>query len=513
MSYHISASPHIRSKHSTRSIMIDVIIALLPSCLWGIYRFGMHALVLILSCMACSVFCEWAFQKGLKREVTAFDGSAALTGLLLALNMPPEIPLWIPLLGSIFAILMVKQLFGGLGQNFMNPALAARCFLLISFAAQMNSFVLDGMSSATPLAQMRAGDSVLLSDLFFGYSAGTIGEVSKAAILLGGIYLLAKGIISWHIPVSMMLSFLLFMAVLGNYDGAFLISQLLSGGFLFGAFFMATDYVTAPITAKGKLIYGSFIGFLTVLFRLFGSMPEGTSFAIIIGNMVAPLIDKMTVPRAFGIAKQKKVKMKQENRDQKETVTHKSDKKANWRVVFVLACITLFSGLILGYFYQLTKEPIAMQKEKQEQAAYLEVCPDADSFKELPFDEMKTNEYTVHKVLSALKGEQNIGKIVSVTSHEGYGGDITMVVGVDETGVVSGISFLSINETAGLGMNATKDSFKNQFKNKKATKFTVVKGSANAENEISAISGATVTSNAVTKAVNIAIEVTGGEAE
>ncbi len=512
MSYHISASPHIRNKNTTRSIMIDVILALLPSCLWGIYRFGWYALVLMLSCVGCSVFCEWAFQKGMKQEITAFDGSAALTGLLLALNMPPEIPLWIPLLGCVFAILMVKQLFGGLGQNFMNPALAARCFLLISFAAQMNSFSLDGVSCATPLAQMREGSNLLLSDLFFGNTAGVIGEVSALTILLGGLYLLLKGIISWHIPVFYILSFVIFSGFMGSWDGAWLLSQVLSGGLLLGAFFMATDYVTSPITSKGKLIYGILLGFLTALFRIFGANPEGVSFAIIIGNMVTPLIEKVTVPRAFGVVKQKKKKQK-EVEEQTETTTHKGDKKANLKVVAVLTCITLLSGLILGYFYELTKEPIALQEEKQAQQAYKTVFPEADFFEELPFDGEETDSCFLEKMLTAKQGERVLGTVVCVTSHEGYGGDISLVVGVKEDGTVTGISFLSINETAGLGMNATKDSFKTQFEEKKADTFTVVKGKANGEGEISAISGATVTSKAVTEAVNAALKLAGGGAK
>ncbi len=509
MSYHISASPHIRSKQTTRSVMTDVLIALIPACLWGVYQFGWYALCLMISCMVCSVVCEWAYQKGMKQEITVKDGSAALTGLLIALNMPPQIPLWIPLLGCIFAILMVKQLFGGLGQNFMNPALGARCFLLISFAAQMNSFSLDGVSSATPLAQMREGSKVLLSDLFFGTTAGVIGEVSALAILLGGLYLLLKGIISWKIPVSYIASFVLFSGVMGSWDGMWLLSQVLSGGLLLGAFFMATDYVTSPITGKGKLIYGVLLGFLTALFRIFGANPEGVSFAIIIGNMVTPLIEKVTVPRAFGVVKQKKEKQK-EVQEKVASAPHKGDKKANVKVVAVLTCITLLSGLILGYFYELTKEPIALQEEKQAQEAYKTVFPEADSFEELSFEGEETDTYFLEKMLMAMKGETVLGTVVCVTSHEGYGGDISLVVGITENGETTGISFLSLNETAGLGMNAEKDEFKSQFSNKKTDAFTVVKGEATAENEISAISGATVTSKAVTEAVNAALKLVGG---
>jgi len=513
MSYHVSASPHIRSKRTTRSVMTDVLLALIPACLWGIYRFGWYALCLMVSCMVCSVVCEWAYQKGMKQEITITDGSAALTGLLLALNMPPDIPLWIPLLGCVFAILMVKQLFGGLGQNFMNPALAARCFLLISFAAQMNSFSLDGVSSATPLAQMREGSIVSLSDLFFGNTAGVIGEVSALAILLGGMYLLVKGIISWRIPVSYIGSFVLFSGLMGNWNGMWLLSQVLSGGLLLGAFFMATDYVTSPITGRGKLIYGVLLGFLTSLFRIFGSNPEGVSFAIIIGNMVTPLIEKVTIPKAFGVVKQKKEKQEKEVSKEKTETSHKGDQKANLKVVVVLACITLLSGLVLGYFYELTKEPIALQAEKQSQQAYQTVFPEADVFEELPFDGEETDTYRLEKVFTAKQGDIILGTVVQVISYEGYGGDISLVVGITEDGEITGISFLSLNETAGLGMNAEKDSFKNQFENKKTDAFTVVKGEVSGDNEISAISGATVTSKAVTEAVNAALKLVGGGAK
>lgn len=502
----LSASPHVRDKKTTRSLMLDVIIALAPAAAWGVYQFGWYSLAVILSCMVCSVLCEYLYQKGMKQPVTIMDGSAALTGLLLALNMPPEIPLWIPLLGCVFAILMVKQLFGGLGQNFMNPALAARCFLLISFAAQMNRFVYDGVSSATPLAQMRSGETVILKELFWGNTAGVIGEVSAAALLLGGLYLLVRRVISWRIPVSYLVSFAVFSGLIGSWDPFWIGAQLLSGGLLLGAFFMATDYVTSPITPWGMIVYGILLGFLTALFRAFGANPEGVSFAIIIGNMVSPLIEKVTVPRAFGVKKKKKEKVSQEQIT--ETVSlppHKADHKKNAKVVAVLTCITVLSGLVLGYFYQLTKEPIARQTLQKEQEAYLAVFPDADGFDPIDWKGTNPEGASIDKLFSAKKGSEILGTVVCVTSHEGYGGDIGLVVGVAEDGTTTGISFLSLSETAGLGMNAQQPSFKDQFSHKKADSFQVVKGEGAGENEISAISGATVTSRAVTNAVNAAL--------
>lgn len=506
----LSASPHVRDRKTTRSLMCDVMIALAPAAAWGIYRFGWYSLVLILSCVVCCVFCEFCYQKAMKLPVTVSDGSAALTGLLIALNMPPAIPVWIPLLGCVFAIIMVKQLFGGLGQNFMNPALAARCFLLISFAAQMNSFVYDGVSSATPLAQMRNGQSVPLSDLFFGNTAGVIGECSAAALLLGGIYLLLRRVISWRIPVCYLGSFAVFAGLMGSWSWEWICAQLLSGGLLLGAFFMATDYVTSPITPRGKVLYGILLGFLTALFRIFGANPEGVSFAIIIGNMVTPLIEKGTVPLAFGVKKAKKEKtFSQQDSSAASVSSHQADHKKNAKVVLVMACITIFSGLVLGYFYQVTKEPIAQQAFQREQQAYLSVFPEADGFEPIAWTGTSEEGTTIDKLFSAKKGTEVLGTVVCVTSHEGYGGDICLAVGVAADGTTTGISFLSINETAGLGMNAQQPSFADQFKQKKVDTFQVVKGERTQENEISAVSGATITSQAVTDAVNAALSAAG----
>ena len=221
------------------------------------------------------------------RPITIMDGSALVTGMILALNMPPEIPVWIPMLGGVFAIIVVKQLYGGLGQNFMNPALAARCFLLISFAGHMNDFSsaklgFDSISGATPLASMRAGGSVDLAAMVVGRIPGTIGEVSVIALLIGGIYLIVKKVISWKIPVTYILTLAVFVFIFGGFDLNYVICQVCGGGLIFGAFFMATDYVTSPITPKGQIVFGVILGLLTGIFRLWGASPEGVSYAIII---------------------------------------------------------------------------------------------------------------------------------------------------------------------------------------------------------------------------------------
>ena len=314
--YHISSSPHIRSRARTDRMMLAVIIALLPATLFGIYNFrDTNAWLLVIVTTLSAVLTEYVYEKCMHKTITIKDYSAAVTGLLLALNLPPDAPLWIGVIGSIFAILVVKQLFGGLGQNFMNPALAARCFLLISFTGRMTRFTYDGITSATPLAVMRGnletGKEVLsnirISELFAGTTGGVIGETSVIAILIGAIFLLVTGIIDLSIPGSYLCTFVVFIGVFGGFvDGVgyfnlpFIIAQLCSGGLMLGAWFMATDYVTSPITKNGKIVFGIILGLLTGLFRLFGGSAEGVSYAIIFTNLLVPIIEKVTLPKPFG---------------------------------------------------------------------------------------------------------------------------------------------------------------------------------------------------------------------
>ena len=300
--YNISSSPHIRSKVTTGSIMFYVIVALLPATVFGVYTFGLQALTVILITTGWAVLTEYAYQKLMKKKVTISDGSAALTGLLLALNLPAEAPWWMCILGSTFAILIVKQVFGGLGQNFMNPALGARCFLLISFTGRMTTFVYDGVTGATPLALLKAGESVNLMDMLIGNEAGTIGETSVIAILIGALFLIAMGIIDLRIPGTYLASFVVFIVLFGGrgLDITYITAHLCGGGLMLGAWFMATDYVTSPITKTGQFVYGICLGALTGLFRLFGGSAEGVSYAIIFSNLLVPLIEKITLPRPFG---------------------------------------------------------------------------------------------------------------------------------------------------------------------------------------------------------------------
>lgn len=316
----ISSSPHVRDNSSTKSIMWDVVLALIPATVFGIYNFGFKAAILIAVCIATCVFTEYIWQKAMKLPLTVSDGSAVLTGLLLALNLSSTFPIWMAIVGSVFAIIVVKQLFGGLGQNFMNPALGARCFLMISFAGQMTSFTHDAITGATPLAIIKNGDKAAkvadilaagdgkaqeatsVLKMFLGNIGGTIGETSALALLIGALYLVARRVISLRIPLTYIGVFAVFVLIFGGrgFDVTYLAAQICGGGLMLGAFFMATDYVTSPITPKGQIIFGILLGLLTGTFRMFGPSAEGVSYAIIICNLLVPLIEKMTIPVPFG---------------------------------------------------------------------------------------------------------------------------------------------------------------------------------------------------------------------
>lgn len=302
--FKVSSNPHIRSKVTTNGIMLAVIIALMPATGFGIYNFGPRALAVVLVTIVSCVLTEFLF--GLyRKKMTITDLSAVVTGLLLALNLPVTIPLWMAALGGVFAILIVKMLFGGLGQNFMNPALAARCFLLISFPSAMTAFTCDAYTGATPLAALKAGEQVNILDMIIGRTAGTIGETSVIALIIGACFLLLLGVIDLRIPGSYIVTFVLFVGLFGGqgFDPAYLTAQLAGGGLMLGAFFMATDYVTRPITIKGQYLFGMFLGLMTGIFRIFGPGAEGVSYAIILGNLLVPLIEKITQPVAFGYRK------------------------------------------------------------------------------------------------------------------------------------------------------------------------------------------------------------------
>ena len=298
----VSSSPHIRDKATSSNIMRDVVIALLPAAIFGVVHFGVNALVVLLVTVATCVATEYIYEKLMHKPITVGDFSAVVTGLLLGMNLPCSAPWWMAMLGGVFAILVVKQLFGGLGQNFMNPALGARCFLMISFAGRMTNYAYDTFTGATPLAVLRDGGSADVLQMVIGNTAGMIGETSAIAILAGAAYLLWRGVIDLKIPGTYIVTFVVFMLLFGGhgFDGTYLAAQLAGGGLMLGAWFMATDYVTSPITKRGQLVYGALLGILTGLFRLFGGSAEGVSYAIIISNLLVPLIERVTLPKPFG---------------------------------------------------------------------------------------------------------------------------------------------------------------------------------------------------------------------
>jgi electron transport complex protein RnfD len=312
----VSSSPHVRSKARTGTLMLLVVIALWPAACFGVWLNGPWAAAVLGVSIGTAVLTEYLYEKLMKKPVTVSDCSAVVTGLLLGMNLPPQVPLWMPALGSLFAILVVKQLFGGLGQNFMNPALAGRCFLMISFSARMTSFavadgtlnkIVDTVSGATPLAEIRAGGSFDLLSMFLGTTRGTIGETSTLALLIGAAFLVAAGVIRLTVPLAYLASFSAFALLFGGhgFDLPFLAAQLCGGGLMLGAWFMATDYVTRPITAKGQLVYGILLGLMTGLFRFFGGSAEGVSYAIIFCNLLVPLIERLTLPGGFGVVRKR----------------------------------------------------------------------------------------------------------------------------------------------------------------------------------------------------------------
>ena len=306
--FKMSSSPHIRSKVTSSNIMLMVTIALLPASAFGVWNFGLPALGMLITTTLAAVLTEYIYEKLMHKKITVNDFSAVVTGLLLGLNMPPTAPLWMGALGSVFGILVVKQLFGGLGQNFMNPALGARCFLLISFTGQITTFIYDGVSGPTPLAMLKEGQAVDSMSMLMGRIPGTIGETSVIAIIIGAIFLILMGVIDLRIPGTYIVTFAVFVGIFGQFTNAqaglfdpqYITSHLCGGGLMLGAWFMATDYVTSPITKKGQYVYGALLGILTGLFRLFGGSAEGVSYAIIISNLLVPLIERVTLPKPFG---------------------------------------------------------------------------------------------------------------------------------------------------------------------------------------------------------------------
>ena len=304
----VSSSPHVRSARSTKSIMREVCLALAPAGIAGIVLFGWNALaIMVVSVLSC-VVSEYLFQRITHQKILIGDWSAVVTGLLLAYNIPADAPLWIPLIGGFLAIVLVKQLFGGLGGNFMNPALTARAILFVSWSSimshyPMTRFMTDATAGSTPLVQIAAGESVSIMDLLIGNCGGVLGETCKIAIILGGIFLIVRGIVDWRIPVSFIGAAFIAYLIQDGFNVALL--EILSGGLLLGAFFMATDYVTCPMSEMGRVIYGIGCGILLFVIRSYASYVEGCSFAILFMNVMTPLIDRFTAGKLFGEVKER----------------------------------------------------------------------------------------------------------------------------------------------------------------------------------------------------------------
>lgn len=495
---HISSAPHDRSGLSTKNVMRDVLIALLPTTVLGVWAHGPYSALVILLSITAAVLTEYIFNRITRRSSTVTDASAILTGLLLALTLPAGVPVYIPVLGAVFAILVVKCLFGGLGHNIMNPALAGRAFLLISFGTAMTGYTLDGVSAATPLAELASGKTIDMLAMAMGNTSGVIGS-SALGLIAGGVYLLLSHGITWEIPTATIGSAAVFLMIFGGHgiDPAYLLPQLLGGGLLMAAFFMATDPVTCPSTTKGQLLYGTFTGVLIGLFRVKGTAADSTTYAVLLANMFSNIIDELFIPIPFAFR------------------IPKDRKKAIPKPVIILLVITLVAGAALSGVYVITADRIAENQERANQAAFLEVVPGASSFDSS--DELKAaveasqgayGSVTVTTALTGVDGQGNvIGYAIGVRNAQSFDGGLALVVGIQADGTLNGISFTELHETAGMGMKCGEPDFLNQFAGVKAEQFTLNKSGASAEPEtIDSVNGASVTSGAVVDAVNAALD-------
>lgn len=500
--YNLSSCPHVRSKLTTQGVMTDVLIALLPTAILGVVFHGFQAFLVIALSMCSAVVTEYLFNVVTKRKQTIYDRSAMVTGLLLALTMPAKVPFYLPILGAVFAILVVKCLFGGLGHNIMNPALTGRAFLLISFGSMMTQYSVDGVSAATPLALLGQGQTVELLPILMGSASGVIGS-SALGLILGGIYLLLRGGITWEIPASMIATTWLFLVIFGGHGFApsYILPQLFGGGLLMAAFFMATDPVSCPSTRDGQLVFGIFAGLLIGLFRVKGASPDSTTYAVLIADLVGPVIDDLIIPTPFGYR------------------IPKERKKAIPKPVIILLVITLVAGLALSGVYVMTKDTIEENKAAANKAALMQVLPEAADFTtdaELQArlaaqGDSYNPSFGGAKIQGAAVGVDASGNVVgyavTVFNSDSYDGGLTLVVGIRADGTVNSISFTELHDTAGMGMKCGDPEFKDQFNNVKVEKFTLNKAGGSTEDDvIDSVSGASMTSGAVVNAVNAALD-------
>ena len=518
MTLNLSASPHVRDRWTTSFIMHTVLISLLPAAAVGVFVYGWHALLVIVASIVAAVGTEALFCLLSKKPLSIGDGSAAVTGMLLALSLSPSTPVIYPILGSIFAIFVVKCCFGGLGKNFINPALAGRCFLLISFGTAMTKFpALDGVTSATPLKvlsdAMAAGTRLDLdvTSMFLGTANGVIGS-SIVALLIGGLVLWGLDIIHGEICFSVLGAFTLVMGLFGGrgFEPTYLAAQLCGGGVVMGAFFMATDYTTSPVSRLGQAVYGCLIGVLGALFRILGKV-DYFSYSVIIANLFTPLIDMYIIPKPYAYRKKA---IRAASGVELPPLRQRIPKP-----VIALALITLIAGVALSGVYSMTKETIEQHEADSKAAAYGSVVPAAENFER---DEAadaaiaalngqvygtKFGKAYVNEAFVAKDAAGNVvGYALSVTSGDGYDGDITLSLGLDPEGKVLGIAFTTLNETPGMGMLAKEPAFTDQFVGKAVNQFVHNKGGATGDNVIDAISGASTTSGAVVNAVNAGLD-------
>lgn len=508
----LSAGPHIRDRWTTPFIMMIVLIALVPAAAIGVVvhwvKFhSLNALWIILASIGSAVLTELLFCLATRRRITIWDGSAAVTGMLLALCLSPETPIVLPIVGSVFAILVVKCLFGGLGKNFINPALAARCFLLLSFSNGMtnypgvNAMGVDALSSATPVAMLKAGSMVNVTRMFLGTAGGVIGS-SILALLIGGLVLWGLDIIHGEICFSVVGGFTLCLALFGGhgFDPAFLAAHLCSGGVIMGAFFMATDYTTSPVSRLGQLVYGCLIGVLGALFRLLGKSADSFSYSIIIANLFTPLIDLYIVPKPYAYRKSAI--------DKAAGVVKQPLLKRIPKPVIALTIIAALAGVALSGVFSMTKEPIEANELMKKRQSYTVVCENAADFREIDsaqkaLDELDGGTYggskfgttTIDEVLEAVDANGNtVGYVFAITNRNAYNPPLKLALGVDPDGKILKIAFIELNETPGKGSKADEPAFKDQFVGQTDT------------SAVDTMSGATITSKAVLNAVNAGLD-------
>ena len=503
----LSSGPHIRDRRSTALIMYIVVLTLLPAAAVGVWVHGLKALWVILASVIAAVGTEFIYDKLMGKPDTWRDGSALVTGLMLALTLSPDTPLYAPVLGAIFAILVVKCAFGGLGKNFVNPALAARCFLLISFPNAMTVYTVDGVSQATPIARLAAGNVVNISQMFLGTAGGVIGSC-VLALLIGGLVLWTLDIIHGQICFSVLVGFVLFLGLFGGkgFDPRFLAAHLCGGGVILGAFYMATDYVTSPVSRLGQTVYGLLIGVMGAMFRIFGTAADSFSYSVIIANLFVPLIDTFIISKPYAYRKRA---VAVQNGETKRPLLQRIPKP-----VIALALIALVAGVALSGTYSVTKDAIDEQKLAANKAAYQAVCPDAESFTALEEQVASLGgevygsgfgRVTINEAVEGFdRAGNSVGYAISATSAEGYDGNITLYVGVAPDGTLRSVSFTELHETPGKGMLCDEPSFKDQFSGKQVSAFKINTGSG--DERVDGVSGATVSSRAVVNAVNAALD-------